>query len=193
MAVIKGRFIYNAFYQTVEELINDEDVSDEYLVHLVEGAKETTFVIKKEYHEGALKLKNGLFAQKVISGNAVSAELDPTYTSSREILHPVGGVKQGETFLTAKYETVFDKIFYGDNYVDFTISDAFMDTIGTTGIPVGYLFTTLVISYVNGSVTHCKVKVNGVIVTDYDVSWGVGTYRLDYSEVVQDTFEVEVS
>lgn len=192
MAIIKGDFRYFAYYSSKQEMIDDRYLEERYLVSVIENGVCTDYEIIKTKKENSIKLSNGLYAVKVMSGNSWSEEIHEYYTTQNPVEFEVGGIKKGTEYQAASLVTILDNMFYGTDMIDFSVSDNLIREVHIHG--ENHLLTQVIVDVkrMRNKVVKQEVYVNGELIYSGNDEWGVGVNIIDVNKNIKDTTRIVV-
>lgn len=192
MAVIKGDFKYFAYYDSLDELRKDEHVEDRYLVTVIDHQICTDYQISKDRGTNAVRLNNGLYANPVYAGNTLATTVTQVYSTSRPIEYKVGGIEEGEEYTTVAISELFNKMFYGDAFIDFEISDGLTKEVHVKGEVHRISSVEINLTRTENEVVSADVYLNGELVAQYFDRITLGKTNIDVNIKMKETSTISV-
>ena len=192
MAVIKGDFKYFAFYESIDEMKKDRYLEERYLISVIVNQTHMNYQISSRKADGAIKLDNGLFANPVLTGNALSDDVHEYYSTIAPIEYQVGGISEGTEYQMTPLAKIIDDMFYGTLMIDFEIQDDLYKETHVKGElhQVSKIYIKLKRS--ENPVVKQEVYVDKKLYFSSDEEWEIGDHEIDVDIRFRDTTEIAV-
>lgn len=192
MAVIKGRFIYNAYYKSISEMVSDTNIESDYIVSVLSSGVKTEYYITSVKQSGAVKLSNGLYAVPHSIGNSMGSSTDMTYSTYAQTEYSVGGLVAGSTLSNISREDLIDRMLYG-NKISAEITTNISDEVHVKGESIKLTDINVKINRNKSKVIQEAVLVNGTTTIKTDsISTGTVVFS-GYNIDVKDNITITVT
>ena len=179
MAVIKGNFKYFAYYDSVKSMREDQYLDSETLVSVISNQIDVDYVISKKPMLNSIKLDNGLYANPIFTGNALSETVSQVYSTSKPVENKVGGVEVGDEFTSLPIIQVLNRMFYGSGTISFDFKLNINDEVHVRGELHKITLINIEVKECLTEVASYEIYQDNVLVTFGEVSWKEGVYTCD--------------
>lgn len=185
--VLIGNFRYLKLYDSISEVIKDENIEDDSFVLAKNNETVYLLQIATKAASTSWKADNGLYINQI----SLEKSASDFYTNLNKVPNDIGGIHKGSTFDKVSFQTMFDSLLYPTIGDEFKIQTNLSSLIFMNGEKVNLTYIR-VYDFLCPGLTAIRLQI-GEETTYYEVSSDITEYTINLKKVIETNTDITIS